>query len=192
MKVKDIKIYLYRIRQNFNQDLSFINHERLLQIKKCVNNQARQQKIYAWLLINYALSNELFFKIKQNNFSLIEGQIWKYKNFYFSISHKKQYVAIAISKKKIGIDLEIFKKKNFSKLIWQKINFPHNHLKYSPLLCMRTWIKKEAIYKQNSSKRNFFKIDPNQVECNCFNISNTKIWIAATCNLTNLKLIVDI
>jgi phosphopantetheinyl transferase len=69
-------------------------------------------------LLNYALQKEFKYDIvKQKNFKLINKCFWKYKNYFFSITHRDEYVAIAISMHKIGVDLELFNKKLFNKNI---------------------------------------------------------------------------
>ena len=74
--------------------------------------------------------------VEQKNFKLINKCLWKYKNYFFSITHRNEYVAIAISTHKIGVDLELFSKKLFKKNIWNRIINGDKKLKYSPLSCL--------------------------------------------------------
>ena len=137
MTNKLVKIYVYKIKHNYLNEINWFNKYRLSQINKCSCNLAKQQKIYSWLLINYALQKE--FKggiIRQKHFKLIDNSFWKYKKYFFSITHRNEYIAIAISMKKIGIDLELFSKNLFTKNIWDRINKGNKNLEYSPLSCL--------------------------------------------------------
>lgn len=188
-----VKVYVYRIKHDYLSSINWFNKYRLRQIDQCLNNAIRQQKIYSWLLLNYALQKEFKYDIvKQKNFKLINKCFWKYKNYFFSITHRDEYVAIAISMHKIGVDLELFNKKLFKKNIWNRITSKNKNLKYSPLSCLILWIKNEAFFKQASSKYIAWSNKKNDEEVTVVNIKSTKIWLAITCNKKNLKLVIDI
>ena len=188
-----VKVYIYKIKHDYLNKINWFNKYRLLQIKQCFCNLAKQQKIYSWLLINYALQKE--FKdgfIEQENFRLINNSFWKYKNYFFSITHRNEYIAISISMQKIGIDLELFNKNLFTKAIWNRINNEHKNLEYSVLSCLFLWIKKEAFFKQMSPNY-FLKLNKKKnKKITILNLNKTKIWLAVTCNRKNIKLLIDI
>lgn len=190
---KTVKVYVYRIKHDYLNNINWFNKYRLRQIDQCFNNTARQQKIYSWLLINYALQKEFKHDIvKQKNFKLTNKHFWKYKNYFFSITHRDEYVAIAISTHKIGVDLELFNKELFKENIWNRIVNENKNLKYSPLSCLILWIKSEAFFKQTSLKNIAWLNKKYNERITVINIKRTKIWLAITCNKKDLKLAIDI
>lgn len=190
---KIAKVYVYKIKHNYSNRIDWFNKNRLLQINKCLNNTTRQQKIYSWLLINYALQKELKEdSVEQKYFELVNDSFWKYKNYYFTISHSGKYVAIAISLHKIGIDLELFDREKFKRSIWNRIVGSNKNMDYSPLSCLILWIKKEAFFKQTSQN---YVLKPNKEQSKkitIINIKKTRIWLAITCDKKNLRLSIDI
>ena len=44
---KTVKVYVYRIKHNYLNNINWFNKNRLRQIDQCFNNTARQQKIYS-------------------------------------------------------------------------------------------------------------------------------------------------
>ncbi len=190
---KIVKVYVYKIKYDYPNKIDWFNKYRLLQISKCFNDIAKQQRIYSWLLINYALQKESKIRIiKQKYFRLVDNCFWKYKNYFFSITHSNKYVAIAISTHRIGIDMELFDKEKFKKKIWNRIIGDDRNFKYSALACLILWIKKEAFFKQTSLNHVPEFGFRQQKNITIVNIKKTKIWLAITCPKKNLKLAIDI
>lgn len=80
-------------------------------------------------------------------------------NIYFSISHSDKYLVIAISNKKIGVDIEKIKKYN------TKINDFLNIIPKNEEEFFEYWTKKEALIKlKGLSLKNINDIDESNVK----------------------------
>ncbi len=80
-------------------------------------------------------------------------------NIYFSISHSDKYLVIAISNKKIGVDIEKIKKYN------TKINDFLNIVPKNEEEFFEYWTKKEALIKlKGLSLKNINDIDESNVK----------------------------
>ena len=88
--------------------------KRAKEIEKCKNFDVKNQKFFAWKLLEKACK-KMGFEFEKIDFYK-EKNKWKCDKFYFSISHSKNAVALAISDEKIGIDIEKKDISRFDKL----------------------------------------------------------------------------
>ena len=64
------------------------------------------QKYYAWKLLEHGIKNTLNLTLEEADFTLSENGIWESSFCKISISHCKNLVAVAISDKNVGLDIE--------------------------------------------------------------------------------------
>lgn len=100
---------------------------------------------------NPNLANKNEFKISRGLIFEFEKNYKDSKNFYKSISHSANYALIAISLKKVGIDLELVKKRDFAPHLdfcfsdYQKYKVSNSK---NPLIeFYKIWTTKEATIK---------------------------------------------
>ena len=80
--------------------------ERQAQIENTKNKKLKLQRYFSWKLLEKALHNSFGISIEKCNFTLSDTGKWECDSFYFSISHTKGLVAVAISNRPVGLDLE--------------------------------------------------------------------------------------
>lgn len=138
------------------------------EIQAVSNNLVKREKYYAWKLLEYALNRTFGYKIEKLDFTKTEKGKWCCDKCFFSISHSNSAVAVAVSKKPIGVDIEIIRPHK-SEVITKV--FTENELKeYSESedknrFLITAWSKKESIFKKES-ETNFFpkKIETSMTE----------------------------
>lgn len=87
--------------------------ERRAELDKVRNPQVKEQKFYAWKLLEYALSNSAGLDVKSIQFAKANGK-WTCNDCYFSISHCNNVVAVAVSNDAVGIDVELISPTRFN------------------------------------------------------------------------------
>ncbi len=164
------KIFIYL--DNFGEyvDQTLYPKERYEEILACQNEKVKSQKYWAWKLLEKALKEQYNVSINDLSFKKVYTK-WITENFYFSISHSNNILALSLGKKENGIDIEKIDEKRFLKLI-NKSNklltnneneafsniLEENRANYLNIL----WTKKESIFK-TLNKQCFL---PNNIDSN--------------------------
>ena len=126
------------------------------EISACTNEQVKRQKYYAWKLLEYALNRSFGYKIDTMEFVKTKYGKWTTPSCFFSISHSKNAVAVAVSRKEIGVDVEIINgaKEEFLKKVLTKAEMKEAG-SVSPLemtaYLVGKWTEKESIFKTLNS-----------------------------------------
>ena len=76
------------------------------QIENTGHDGLRRQRYYVWKLLEYGLHRSLGLKMEKLHFSRTEQGKWSCKECFFSLSHSEDAVAVAVSKKPVGVDIE--------------------------------------------------------------------------------------
>ncbi len=76
------------------------------QIANTGHDGLRRQRYYVWKLLEYGLNRSLGLKMENIHFSRNEQGKWSCKECCFSLSHCEDAVAVAVSKKPVGVDME--------------------------------------------------------------------------------------
>ena len=144
IKIKKTKEYAYgiwKITENNDSLLQKLNpnNEELSQLKKISHLERKAQSISAKLILN-ELAQQKITVLYQNNIPYCK----EYSNI--SISHSDRYSVVLISKKNIGIDLQIYSEKlnKIKNKFMNKNEIKNNH---SLDEIHQIWASKEAIYK---------------------------------------------
>ena len=69
-------------------------------------DKVKREKYFSWLLLEYAFSKSYSLDIKDIKFERLSNGKWVCGDCYFSITHSKSAVAVAVSKIPVGIDME--------------------------------------------------------------------------------------
>lgn len=76
------------------------------QIENTGHEGLRRQRYYVWKLLEYGLQRSLGLKMEKLHFSRTEQGKWSCQECFFSLSHSEDAVAVAVSKKPVGVDIE--------------------------------------------------------------------------------------
>ena len=76
------------------------------QIENTGHEGLRRQRYFVWKLLEYGLHRSLGLKMEKLHFSRTEQGKWGCKECFFSLSHCEDVVAVAVSKKPVGVDIE--------------------------------------------------------------------------------------
>lgn len=168
LKKKDFCfVYLRKIEDYKDNDILpfFVANN----LKTISNQNVINQKKASYGILYEAIKNAFNF---EENFSSIKitgnGKPFS-PDYYFSISHSGKLVAVAISNKNVGIDIEkIDNKRNFESL--KKIVLHENENVSSLEELIKLWTKKEAKFKFDGNKL----FVPNKIDSTSFD-SKTKL-----------------
>lgn len=76
------------------------------EIDEISNPRVRREKYYVWKLLEYGLQRSLGIRIGELNFVRDEGGRYSCDRVEFSLAHSKGALAVAVSRKTVGVDIE--------------------------------------------------------------------------------------
>lgn len=131
-----------------------------------------------------ALSQQLKSKFNVDKLQYFHHH-WIYPNLFFSASHCQNHLIVAISKKPVGIDLELTNNSLLNKKLWKRITTHDENKKYSysQLNLLMLWTKKEAIFKMSGSK----SFIPDRINTLAFNTKTFMVDKKLLCSLAISK-----
>lgn len=124
------------------------------EIDGCSNPKVREQKYYVWKLLESALMRSFGMKIDELNLRKTQSGKWECDACHFSLSHSEDIVAVAVSSKPVGVDIEKCDPSRFTDDFAVKIATQAERMEMSPLneqgeALNALWTKKEAIFKMS-------------------------------------------
>lgn len=122
--------------------------ERAKEIQSVTNPQLKLQKISSWKLLEKAVADSFGYRLNELNLSRNANGKWTCDKLFFSLSHTAGQVAVAVSDKPVGVDIEsfsAFEKRNVEKLA-DRILCDNERLTDNAEI-LRLWTKKESIFK---------------------------------------------
>lgn len=127
---------------------------RAAEIESCSNADVRRAKYYVWKLLENALMRTFGLKIEKLDLKRTNSGKWQCSECYFSLSHSGDFVAVAVSRKPIGVDVEKWEESRFTVAVANKIATRHEQEEIARLeesargtALNALWTKKEAIFK---------------------------------------------
>ena len=157
-----VSVYIRKWPFDTTEDI--FPEERLLEIDNSTNLKVKGQKFYAWKLLEYAMSEEFGLDLSNSGLKK-DSNKWCSNKCEFSISHTGDFVAVAVSTHKVGIDIEECNEQRFNRLK-TKIVHPKEQAIEGISLC-KLWTDKEALFKK-SNKRNFIPNKINTIGSNIY------------------------
>ena len=123
------------------------------EIALVTNETVRREKYYIWRLLGYALLRSFGLKIEELSFEKNENGAWHTEKAYFSLSHAKGALAVAVSRAPIGVDIEALSaeyrdgmpKRMMTESEYRDFSSLSEEEKRLSFLTL--WTKKEAIFK---------------------------------------------
>ncbi len=148
-----VGVYLTKIPAEIGQGVLY-PIERQNEVLACTNEKARRQKYYAWKLLDYALSESFGYKIGDLELCKGKNGKWTSPSCYFSLSHSHNAVAVAVSDRPIGVDVEKLAPKKAEFL--QRVLTEQERAEFGLLVgeksrleyLFESWTKKESIFKK--------------------------------------------
>ena len=145
-------VYVAKMPDEIGNDLLFPS-ERQNEVLACANDRARRQKYYVWKLLGYALQRSCGLEMDALAFHKEKSGKWTVPNCYFSLSHSYNAVAVAVSNRPIGVDLELISDRKEG--ILQKTLTAAERAEYETLppntkleYLIKTWTQKESVFKK--------------------------------------------
>lgn len=128
--------------------------ERQKEIDSAVNPEVKRQRFYVWKLLEYALNRTFGYKIDKIGLYKSESGKWKCSECELSLSHSGKIVAVALSRKAVGVDVEIVEEPKITGLE-NKILSPEEREEFDLLptgkradYLIKRWTQKESAYKR--------------------------------------------
>ncbi len=143
------------------------------EIDSLSNIKVKEQKYFVWKLLSVSLNHLFGMDIKQFHFSKKPSGKWVCKELYFSLSHSKNVVAVAISCEPVGVDLQAIvniKGKLENKTLTKKEKQEYNALldEQKQEYLITKWAQKESVFKMKN--RLVFK--PSKIQTSAYSILN--------------------
>lgn len=123
------------------------------EIDDCKNEKVKREKYYVWKLLEYALQRSFGYKLQNQNFHKTARGKWECENCFFSLSHSKNAVAVALSRKNVGVDIEFYDPTRLLPLADKLLNENERTLyeatpnEQKAEFLLRKWTEKESIFK---------------------------------------------
>ena len=152
-KTKKYTLVLWKIKESILDLLKQLNptEKELIEINRFKNTNRKKQNIISRLILNHLANKKV--KLQYSKQGVPSCNSFE----HISISHSKDYCAIIISGKKIGIDIQCLKK-NILDLSPKFINEKEKKIcKDNSMKLHFIWCAKEAVYKTLNGKSCSFK-----------------------------------
>lgn len=134
--------------------------ERDKQIRETKNENSRIERYAVWTVLEQAIEHSFSLSLKDLVFTENKGK-WCCDKLYFSLSHSRDAVAVAVSNDRCGVDIEALERfrSRYSDpalldKMYSKICSPEENVSVqSPDDLIKIWTKKESIYKCFGTER---------------------------------------
>ena len=152
--------------------------ERMEEVLNCTNEQVKKQRYYAWMLLEYGLERTFLQKIANLTFEKTKGGKWTSSTCYFSISHSENAVAVVLSRKPIGVDIELLRptKNGFIEKVLTKkeqTEFSSIPQEDQTEYLIGKWTEKESIFKAYEEGR----FQPAKIETGRYFVKSKKLVV---------------
>ena len=126
---------------------------RQARIDASAGKNQRRQRYFVWKLLEYAMEKSFGLHLEEQAFSVDEAGKWRCDGCFFSLSHSRDGVAVAVSNRPVGVDLESLErepapgleKKILTEqelLVWNSLAEPERKT-----YLLEKWCAKESLYK---------------------------------------------
>lgn len=152
MTISTLDVYIAKIPESDNFSPLF-PPERDAEVAATSNKKVRKEKYYVWRLLEHALGRSFGYKMENMRFSKEKDGRWIADRCCFSLSHSDGVVAVAVSRKDVGIDIQRCVKPNNPRALAERILTENEMLAYTTApdddFLVNAWSLKEAIYKRD-------------------------------------------
>ncbi|MBQ8689110.1 MAG: 4'-phosphopantetheinyl transferase superfamily protein [Clostridia bacterium] len=155
-----LNVYIAEIPEN-DGFLDLYPEARNAEIKAINNLTVKREKYYAWKLLELAIRDTLAVDHRSIEFEKTAYGKWVSSQCEFSISHSDGVVAVAVSTKSVGVDIQLIAPLK-SENLPDRIFTPRELEEYSTAngegkneVFARIWTKKESVFKTLNLPRYF-------------------------------------
>ena len=174
-----IKTYVYyaKIPQKYTFERVY-PLARQKDIDSATNQKVKEQKYFVWKLLSVSLFHIFGMDIKEFNIRKTASGKWVCKDIYFSLSHSKRVVAVAISNQPVGIDLQAMvnvKSGLENKILSadEKQEFLTQDEPLKERFLITKWAQKESVFKM----QNKLAFKPSSIETKNYSFVNHNFTI---------------
>ena len=152
-----VDVYLCPIPEEWKMT-PVVPAERNEEIERVSNSRVKAEKYYVWRLLEYALERSFGLKMEKLRFEKTENGKWLCDLCAFSLSHCSGAVAVAVSRAPVGVDVETQRVLTGERLADHILTENEKTLYAAlaeaekPLFLLRTWTKKESLFKREGGK----------------------------------------
>lgn len=152
-------IYVFATKFPLGVTSYYLPVERREEIDACADEKVRNQKYYAFKLLELAISAVYGKRMRDCNFNKDSFGKWTCDTCEFSISHSNDIVVVALSDKPVGVDLEPIDLTRFDARLQQRM-FTENEQALARDMteaqraeyANKLWTVKEAVFKRQGGK----------------------------------------
>lgn len=150
---------------SFHNDVIFCN-ERAKEIEMCKSYKTKAEKKNVWLFLEDIIEEFLNKNPKEISFRKLVCGRWECDDFFFSLSHSEGYLAVAISPKPVGVDIQVIKDvKPIYNII---LSEEEKNIGHTNEELLEIFSKKEAFFKTQNEKFFIpFKMNLNEFKGKC-------------------------
>ena len=197
-----LHVYVCELPRDDIKFSSLYPSERNKEVTSTKNAAVKREKYCVWKLLEYALDRSLGLKIKKAGLEKSENGKWKSSVCEISLSHSANAMAVAISRKPVGVDIEKIaepRSERFAERILTDKEFDNYSATDKGLgseFLIEKWTQKESIFKSLDEK--YF--NPREIETESASVRTEKLslngeeYILSVASQTpnRLKLIKDV
>lgn len=152
--------------------------ERDLEICACNDPHLAKQKYFVWELLSRALEDTIGKSVNLAGLYKDIHGVWRCNDVYFSLSHSKNALAVAVSDYPVGVDIERVDVARFNERLAQRILTEREKKQYDEIFDInvgeylresfaynksmflaKRWTQKESIFKQTQCKTSVCQIE---------------------------------
>lgn len=178
------KVYFGKIREESEEKIK--NAQRRSEIEKFTYREGKIERIFVWLLLEYAVKDTFGVELESLNPRKNENGKWECDKIYFSLSHSHGGAAVALSDGPVGVDIEKMPVRNAEKLVRaltksERIYFENAENK--DLAFASLWTKKECIYKKSGTgafSPEHISANGEETQTGTVNIDNSAFCLSVT------------
>ncbi len=149
-----LDVYVAEIPQNISLTRLYPK-KRNAEVEACKNERVRLEKYCVWKLLELAVDRSFGLKLEDLDFKKDKNGKWSADKLFFSLSHSNGVVAVAVSRKPVGVDVEALVSIRGDKL--QNRVFSPSELEeynslaeeHKKLFMLEMWTKKESEFKRS-------------------------------------------
>lgn len=171
-----INLYIARVNRNLSIDTVF-NSKMKQEILSVNDKTLKAQKITAYNTLKKAVMHSFNIDIESETLQKLRGGKWVNSKFYFSITHKGEYVLVAVSNFNVGIDIEELDER-FNERVFNKISTESEKNTYKNLTELQIaslFTKKESLFKTLNESEQEKGFIPNKIDTTKSNFHTYKI-----------------
>ena len=125
------------------------------EIENCKSEKVRKEKYCVWRLLQYAMHRSYGIHAQKQSFAKDANGKWTTQECFFSLSHCDDIVAVAVSRKPVGLDVEKITDRmdKIKHKILTEREFSQFEAQEDKLLFLtEKWTQKESIFKMQGGK----------------------------------------